>query len=1064
MSLFGFQRWPLRVKMLALLLLASSLPVAVASITTFVNAKQVIIHDTASLLEARADQLVAELDGFHRIYSGLAVRLSRFTPMVEACSTGGVSTPLSRAGVDAAVHTVLQTDSNVMGITLTNEAGDIIYDSEGPNAATIPAQRSIMAAARSQGVFVSDVYLARPNTGSLPLISYGAPLYSGNGTCAAVIHVRASAFWDAVRNANGRVGEGSYTVVLNQSGVRIAHSFRQNQVFHATGTLAPDEAKHLVDVQQYGQETEALVSDVIFVEEEFERARAPVLSAGLDHMFEYKAPETHEVNFGIARRMTTAHWTVFAITPERSVLGAVAFLVKRTLWLSASIVIVALLLGLWFSERISRPLRVMSAAAEEIASGNLNARIVIHTSDEFGELGHAFNRMAEALTESYDTLEQRVRDRTLSLERANEELQAQKEELIAQRTELQAQQRELQIKNHEVERAGRLKTDFLSNMSHELRTPLNSIIGFSELLVEQTRDRLVQREQRYLEDVLTSGRHLLSLINDILDLSKIEAGHVTLELATIRPSDAITEARELVDSQSIRRKVVLQQKIDVDTAVKADPGKLRQILLNLVSNAIKFSPENGTVFIGTEAAGEFVRFFVRDSGPGIDESLRQRLFQPFVQGESPLVKSFQGTGLGLAISKRLVEQHGGQIDVISPPGEGATFRFTVPRAEAGIHAPAKTDSGPLVLVVDDDRRSSTAIKDILSDAGYAVAKVETTNDPTEMVSRLKPAALVVNPETDERDALRIIDQLKRHEATRSTPIVVTAAPKATDFVPKPIETQRFLDEVRELAPPKPTHGAPCIIAIDDDAKVGLLLSGLLEPAGYHVQTFERGRLGIEAAQAKPPALIIVDLLMPEMSGFEVIDALVSDARTRDVPIIVLTAADTSDSDRARMKQHVRAIAQKGSITRDDLLAAVARATGRAKATSADDAKTVLVIDDHDLNRELARSLLEHLGYRVVLAEDGDAGIAAARREQPSLVFMDLAMPKKDGFTAARELKNDPRTTNIPIVALTAMAMRGDEEKAFDAGMDGYLTKPIDRKALEGVLTKFIGPAKPQTRA
>ncbi|MBC7792069.1 MAG: response regulator, partial [Clostridia bacterium] len=594
-----------------------------------------------------------------------------------------------------------------------------------------------------------------------------------------------------------------------------------------------------------------------------------------------------------------------------------------------------------------------------------------------------------------------------------------------------------------------------ANMSHELRTPLNSIIGFSELLVEQTSDRLIVREQRYLEDVLTSGRHLLSLINDILDLSKIEAGHVTLELDAVRPSIAITEARELVDSQAMRRKVEIRSDIRCDIPARADQGKLRQVLLNLVSNAIKFSPENGTVVVGAEEAGDMMRFFVCDSGPGVDESLRQRLFQPFVQGESPLVKSFQGTGLGLAISKRLVEQHGGQIEVISPPGEGATFRFTIPKAERSAGSLARNSDGPLVLVVDDDRRSSGAIKDILNDAGYNVTNVEPGSDPSEMVSRLMPAALVVNPATDERDTLRIIDQLKRGNDTREVAIVVTSAPRAAEFVPKPIETKRFLQEIKDIAPISATSGAPLILVIDDDPRVGSLLSGLLAPAGYEVQAFERGRLGIEAAQIKTPALVIVDLLMPEMSGFEVIDALVSDERTRNIPIFVLTAADTSDGDRARLKQHVRAIAQKGSITREDLLAAVGRATGRIKPAAIPDGKTILVIDDHDLNRELARSLLEHLGYRVLLAEDGDAGIATALKEQPALVFMDLAMPKKDGFTAARELKNNGKTARIPIVALTAMAMRGDEEKAFAAGMDAYLTKPIDRKALESVLARFV---------
>jgi CheY-like chemotaxis protein len=322
--------------------------------------------------------------------------------------------------------------------------------------------------------------------------------------------------------------------------------------------------------------------------------------------------------------------------------------------------------------------------------------------------------------------------------------------------------------------------------------------------------------------------------------------------------------------------------------------------------------------------------------------------------------------------------------------------------------------------------------------------------------RLKPAALVLNPATDVRDGLRILDELGRRESTRNTPVIVTAAPRANDFVPKPIETQRFLSEIKQMLPVHSAGSGPRIVAIDDDPHVGSLLTALLEPAGYQVTTYQRGKDGVAHVQREPPGVVIVDLLMPEMSGLEVIDALETDARTKEVPIIVLTAADTSEADRVRMKQHVRAVAQKGTITRQELLAAIDRATGRVTTTSSPTAKTVLVVDDHDLNRELARSILENMGYHVLLAGDGDTGIALAIAHKPALVLMDLAMPKKDGFAAAKELKKNKVTEGIPNVALTAMAMRGDEVKAFEAGMDDYLTKPIDRKALESVLVRFVG--------
>ena len=684
MSFLSFDHWPLRLKTLAMLLLASALPVAVGSWLSFQAAKEIAAEDTANLLGTRADQLVSELEGFHLIYSSTATRLSRSKSVFETCSRGG-GEPIP--ALQEAAQTLIESDSSVVGVSVSDKDANFLFSSDGKDVQHPASQRALLRAFFPRHA-VTNLYTTPSIGGQLPLVSYTAPVHTPERTCLVGIHVRANAFWDAVRTANGRTGEGSYTVVLNQDGIRIAHSFRQNQVFRPTGPLDPEVAKEIIATQRYGQETEQLLATVVEVPEEYKRATAKSL-AGLDGLYRYVAPESGEYNLAVARRLSSIGWTIFAIVPERVVLGGLGPLVQRTLIVSLVIIAMAVSLGWAFSERIARPLRKVAAAAETLAQGDLTARVQVDTRDEFGTLGTTFNRMADAIAMIHEDLESRVRERTLSLERANDELHAQKEELLAQRTELQAQQRELQLKNNEVERAGQLKTDFLANMSHELRTPLNSIIGFSELLVEQTEGRLQDRELRYLADVLSSGRHLLSLINDILDLSKIEAGHTTLDIENIVPSSAIAEARELVHATALSRSIDIVSSVADDSLVRADAGKLRQILLNLLSNALKFSPERSTITVGTEKVDGMMRFYVRDSGPGIDDALRTRLFQPFVQGESPMVKSIQGTGLGLAISKRLVEQHGGMIEVLSIKGEGATFRFTLPIAD-GPRAPTPT--------------------------------------------------------------------------------------------------------------------------------------------------------------------------------------------------------------------------------------------------------------------------------------------------------------------------------------------------------------------------------------
>jgi CheY-like chemotaxis protein len=306
----------------------------------------------------------------------------------------------------------------------------------------------------------------------------------------------------------------------------------------------------------------------------------------------------------------------------------------------------------------------------------------------------------------------------------------------------------------------------------------------------------------------------------------------------------------------------------------------------------------------------------------------------------------------------------------------------------------------------------------------------------------------------------LIDALRRDAATEAIPVVLTPAPSVASVWPKPIHQSALVERIAALVPEGQERAR--VLVVDDDPHVAEIVRALVEPSGYRVVAAASGKRGLELARASPPDVAVVDLVMPDMSGFDVVDALHEDARTRSVPIIVLTAADVTDEERARLKLRVKALAEKGNLTRDELVAAVDRATGRASLRTriaAAVGPTILVVDDNDVNRELLRSMLERLGHRVIVAADGEEAVRVTRRELPALVLMDLAMPKKDGYTASRELKADPATADIPIVAVTALAMRGDEEKAYAAGIDGYLTKPIHRKTLEEIVDRFLNPGE-----
>jgi len=670
------------------------------------------------------------------------------------------------------------------------------------------------------------------------------------------------------------------------------------------------------------------------------------------------------------------------------------------------------------------------------------------------------------------------------LARSNEELQLQTEELEAQRVDLEA-------KNVEIQKADRLKSEFLANMSHELRTPLNAIIGFSELLLEEGRQTLSPEHTKFVEDVLASGRHLLALINDILDLAKIESGRLELQLEPVAPESVIQDAVSLVGPQAQRKRVEIRTRLACSTAVLADRGKLRQVLLNLISNAVKFSGDRSTVEVGAEEIPSAVRFWVRDEGPGIDQALMPRLFQPFVQGDSTLAKKHQGTGLGLAISKRLTEQHGGTIEVSSTAGKGTTFFLNIPTvaavvpwaagsvpavneaAAARLPAPGAEKEGerPLVLLVEDDISTVRLIRAYLRDAGYELAETSDPANALEMAKRLQPAAILLDLDLDGEDGLLVLQALKADPGTRQIPVViesVLAEEKrglllgAAEYLTKPLDRGRLLESIGRLGQVDAGDAKPLVLAIDDDPVVATVLRSVLAPAGFRLISSPLGREGIELARREQPALVIVDLLLPDISGFEVVESLRTDPRTQALPVIALTAANLSAADRRRLENRVSSLAQKGDFTRDSVLLAVQRAIGAAPVAGPGNGPTMLVVDDHDLNRELIRSLLERKGYRVLQADNAEAGIEIARREHPSLIFLDLSMPGKDGFQAARELKADRTLATTPLVAVTALAMRGDEERARKAGFDAYVTKPVDRRVLEETVESLLKRARPPT--
>jgi len=501
------------------------------------------------------------------------------------------------------------------------------------------------------------------------------------------------------------------------------------------------------------------------------------------------------------------------------------------------------------------------------------------------------------------------------------------------------------------EAANRSKSAFLANMSHELRTPLNSIIGFSELLQEQTFGPLSSKQLRYVTNVLSSGRHLLQLINDILDLSKIEAGHMKLDLGAVDVPRVLEDVRGIVNALATQKSIQID--LDTDPAlplVMADSAKFRQILYNLLSNAIKFTPDQGTVRIvarpAANAAGDpapsaaqasHLQISVIDSGIGIRPEDRNRLFREFEQLDAGYARQQQGTGLGLALTKRLVEMHEGTIWFDSAgEGCGTTFTFTLPVSGPGATltprpAPRRPDEprtaelvsprAPLLLVVEDDLTSAALLKECFTLGGYRVIHAGDGATALRLAREKHPQAITLDVMLPGMDGWSVLQELKASPETASIPVIIVSSTEdrqlgftlgATDFLVKPTDPQRIVNTVRHAL-----DGAvakPRVLVIDDDSKLRSLLTDLLSMSGFEVLSAPDGAGGIDLALARHPDVVVLDLMMPGLSGFDVVTRLRDRAESRDLPIVVYTVKDLAAEERTRLVTRVQAIATKGRPT------------------------------------------------------------------------------------------------------------------------------------------------------
>jgi signal transduction histidine kinase/DNA-binding response OmpR family regulator len=627
----------------------------------------------------------------------------------------------------------------------------------------------------------------------------------------------------------------------------------------------------------------------------------------------------------------------------RSDLKAINDRLRSYTVITASVLLVSLVVALLISRKsqrvVSQPVMELAQTVRIVSQEkNYSIRAAPNQNhDEVSTLIEAFNEMLEqirqrdsALLQAHNELEKRVEERTVQLAAAN---------------------KELELRNREVERATQLKSKFLASMSHELRTPLNAIVGFSDLLAEQTAGRLNDKQKRFVNHIKQGSAHLLQLINDILDLSKIEAGQLEFRCENFQIKDALPEVLSTIRPLAMAKNITVQHRLETEVPIYADRVRFKQVLYNLLSNAVKFTAKDGRIDIGSADEGDAISISVSDTGVGIRPEDRALVFEEFRQVEGS-TNTHEGTGLGLAITKRLVEQQGGTISLESELGKGSRFSVTFPKGTHtsdlptnGPPRPAVHMAGgggnPLILVVDDELPARELLTSYLAPT-YRVVTAESGEEALKKANQLKPDAIILDVLMAEGNGFDTLVALRKTPEAADVPIIILSivdqkqvgfALGATDYLIKPIPKPALLQSVgRYVAPQGADESA--ILLVDDDAKSLELLEETLRSAGYKTQAVRSGARALEVLSSKLVGAVLLDLLMPGMDGFQVIRHIRKEEALQNLPIFVMTGKNLTSEEMNLLSDEAQALFHKNKPWQQELIAEIGRVLNtrnRAKA-------------------------------------------------------------------------------------------------------------------------------------
>ncbi|HUS33578.1 MAG TPA: response regulator, partial [Kofleriaceae bacterium] len=735
-----------------------------------------------------------------------------------------------------------------------------------------------------------------------------------------------------------------------------------------------------------------------------------------------------------------------------------------------------------------------------------------------------------------------------------EELEEKAHQLTEQKAEVEKKNRQVELARQELEEkaeqlalTSKYKSQFLANMSHELRTPLNSLLILSRQLADNAEQNLTDKQIRYAETIRQAGTDLMTLINEILDLAKIESGTMAVEVGAVR----LANLRDYVDQtfRQVAEEKGLQFSVELDDSLpgnmETDDMRLRQVLRNLLSNAIKFTERGRVKLRITRSGPDVLAFSVADTGIGIPQDKQRLIFEPFTQADGSTSRKYGGTGLGLAISREIAGLLGGDLRVDSVVGQGSTFTLYLPvqykqreaRAQklegqrialahpappqvidlsqgdrllsdaARIPSPTQarmdeqqppilepatlTRAIPddyenlepgdrVLLVVEDDLTFAMTMLEMARASGFKGVVAMNGGSALELARSIKPDAITLDLRLPDLDGWVLLDRLKHDGATRHIPVHIVSGLDeerrglqcgAHGFLQKPVsmeELKEGLASVKEFVEKRVKQ----LLVVEDDPVQSQAISELIGDGDVETTTVASGEMALQTLSQKPYDCVVLDLRLPGMSGFDLIERIKADPQHRRLPVIVYTGRELTPEDRQRLHGLAQTVIIKDVTTMERLLDETALFLHRVEANLPERKqrvlrrlakndpqlaeRMVLVVDDDLRNIFALTSLLEGHKMNVLYAENGKRALAKLE-ENPGIdcVLMDIMMPEMDGYEALRRIRERPEWKELPVIALTAKAMKGDREKCLEAGASDYITKPVDSDQLLSLLRVWL---------